>query len=120
MRGRYLVCVGVLAFLLRTGLLGADETQNRSQAASTQELPAPSLGQVPSIPHSYNITPEDRARKNPTRFNEVTVTRGKKIYLTQCAMCHGTKADGKGDLDHSAIATFIEKASQVEVKLPAA
>ena len=29
-------------------------------------------------------------------------------------------ADGKGDLDHSAIATFIEKASQVEVKPPAA
>ncbi|HZP03712.1 MAG TPA: 2-hydroxy-3-oxopropionate reductase [Terracidiphilus sp.] len=28
-------------------------------------------------------------------------------------------ADGKGDLDHSAIATFIEKASQVEVKPPA-
>jgi len=28
-------------------------------------------------------------------------------------------ADGKGDLDHSAIATFIEEASHVEVKVPA-
>ena len=27
-------------------------------------------------------------------------------------------ADGKGDLDHSAIATFIEDASRVEVKVP--
>jgi 2-hydroxy-3-oxopropionate reductase len=29
-------------------------------------------------------------------------------------------ADGKGDLDHSAIATFIEEASHVEVKVPTA
>ena len=27
-------------------------------------------------------------------------------------------ADGKGDLDHSAIATFVESASHVEVKVP--
>jgi len=29
-------------------------------------------------------------------------------------------ANGKGDLDHSAIATFVEQASQVEVKVPSA
>jgi 2-hydroxy-3-oxopropionate reductase len=29
-------------------------------------------------------------------------------------------ADGKGDLDHSAIATFVESASHVEVKVPSA
>jgi 2-hydroxy-3-oxopropionate reductase len=29
-------------------------------------------------------------------------------------------ADGKGDLDHSVIATFIESASHVEVKVPSA
>jgi hypothetical protein len=27
-------------------------------------------------------------------------------------------ANGKGDLDHSAIATFIETASHIEVKVP--
>jgi hypothetical protein len=27
-------------------------------------------------------------------------------------------ADGKGDFDHSAIATFVEAASHVEVKAP--
>jgi mono/diheme cytochrome c family protein len=26
------------------------------------------------------------------------VDRGKKVYLTQCALCHGEKGDGKGDL----------------------
>ena len=24
--------------------------------------------------------------------------RGKKVYKTQCALCHGEKGDGKGDL----------------------
>ena len=28
-------------------------------------------------------------------------------------------ADGKGDFDHSAIATFVEGASHVEIKVPA-
>jgi hypothetical protein len=29
-------------------------------------------------------------------------------------------ADGKGEFDHSAIATFVEAASHVEVKVPGA
>ena len=29
-------------------------------------------------------------------------------------------AEGKGDLDHSAIATFVEEASHVKVKAPTA
>jgi 2-hydroxy-3-oxopropionate reductase len=33
-------------------------------------------------------------------------------------MLSSLMADGKGDLDHSAIATFIEEASHVEVKVP--
>ena len=34
--------------------------------------------------------------------------------------CPRLIADGKGDLDHSAIATFVEAASHVEVKVPGA
>lgn len=26
------------------------------------------------------------------------MARGKKVYQTQCALCHGDKGDGKGDL----------------------
>ena len=32
------------------------------------------------------------------KFTEFSVERGKKIFTTQCALCHGTKGDGKGEL----------------------
>ncbi len=50
-------------------------------------------------PHSYNFKPEDSARKNPIRFTDFSVDKGKKLFATQCAMCHGKNADGKGDPD---------------------
>ena len=51
-----------------------------------------------SPPHDFRLTPEDKTRKNLQKFTTVSVERGKKIYATQCAMCHGEKGDGKGDL----------------------
>jgi mono/diheme cytochrome c family protein len=48
--------------------------------------------------HDTIISPEDAARKNPIKFTEASVDRGKKVYKTQCALCHGEKGDGKGDL----------------------
>jgi mono/diheme cytochrome c family protein len=65
-----------------------------AQAPATQ---APAA-QAPAAPHTFTITPEDAARKNPLRFSEISVERGKKIYETQCAMCHGEKGDGKGEI----------------------
>ena len=32
------------------------------------------------------------------KFTEVSVERGKKIFGTQCALCHGEKGDGTGEL----------------------
>jgi mono/diheme cytochrome c family protein len=52
----------------------------------------------PPVPHGFQITPEEAAQKNPMRFSEISVERGKKIYETQCAMCHGEKGDGKGEI----------------------
>ena len=49
-------------------------------------------------PHETKISAEEAARKNPLRFTDVSVARGKKVYASQCAMCHGDNADGKGDL----------------------
>src|SRR5689334_13480783 len=49
-------------------------------------------------PHAYDISPEEKARKNPMRFTELSVARGRKLFLSQCAVCHGVKADGKGNL----------------------
>jgi len=57
-----------------------------------------STAAAPSSPHDFAVTPEDAARKNPVRFTEASVERGKKVFKTQCALCHGEKGDGKGDL----------------------
>ncbi len=57
-------------------------------------------GKSPAAPagrHVFKIYPEDAARKNPVRFSEVSVERGRELYQTQCAMCHGQKGDSKGD-----------------------
>jgi len=53
---------------------------------------------APTAAHPATPTAEDKARKNPIKFTEVSVARGKKIFGTQCALCHGDKGDGKGEL----------------------
>jgi cytochrome c len=44
-----------------------------------------------------NVPPEEKMRKNPVRFTELSVDRGKQLFQTQCVLCHGVNADGKGD-----------------------
>jgi len=44
------------------------------------------------------IPPEEVARKNPVKPEAGSIAAGKKLYSSQCAMCHGPQGDGKGDL----------------------
>jgi len=67
------------------------EGQQSPPASTSQAAPA-------SSPHNYVISPEEAARKNPIRLTDASVNRGKKVFDTQCALCHGVKGDGKGDL----------------------
>jgi mono/diheme cytochrome c family protein len=46
----------------------------------------------------YKIPPQDAARVNPVKPTEESLAKGKKMYLIDCAMCHGDKGDGKGDM----------------------
>lgn len=81
-----------LVLVLAAGCLWAQEKK---------EAPPPAAGATaaaPAAPHPATISAEDKARKNPVKFTEVSVDRGKKIYVTQCALCHGDKGDGKGEL----------------------
>ena len=81
----------------------AQEKKNEPQApAASDSQAAPA-----SSPHNYVISPEDAAKKNPSRFTAASVDRGKKVFKTQCAVCHGEKGDGKGDL-----------AKEMKLKLP--
>jgi len=94
MSAKYLL--GLLAFCLAGSSFWAQEKQKPEQeqpAGAAASAPA-----APQSPHSYNISPEDSARKNAVKFTTYSVERGKKIYQTQCAMCHGNDADGKGEI----------------------
>jgi mono/diheme cytochrome c family protein len=87
--------VFVLAFLP----LGALSywAQEKAEKPSLGAQGAPQT-QPPAPTHVFTLTEEDKARKNPVHFSELSVARGAKAYKTECAMCHGEKADGKGDL----------------------
>lgn len=65
-----------------------------------QNPPAPPAASAPAQeqPHTFKITPQEKARKNPVRFTDLSVARGKRLFHTQCAMCHGEKGKGDGDL----------------------
>jgi mono/diheme cytochrome c family protein len=114
MRFRY--TFAALIFVAMVSVFWAQEKQEpeqtpppaaTSQPAQAPAAPAPAAqapaaqapaAQAPAAPHTFVITPEEAAQKNPLRFSEISVERGKKIYETQCAMCHGEKGDGKGEI----------------------
>jgi mono/diheme cytochrome c family protein len=84
----------VLVFCVAGGSFLAQEKKGEAPSSG----PSSSTAATPPSPHNFVISPEDAARKNPIRFSEASVDRGKKVFKTQCALCHGEKGDGKGDL----------------------
>ena len=84
----------VLIFCMVGGTFLAQEKKSEAQSSGASS----STATTPSPPHNFVISPEEAARKNPIRFTEASVDRGKKVFKTQCALCHGEKGDGKGDL----------------------
>lgn len=86
--------LGLSVLLLTLGVLPAQQTQEPEKKPATS-TPTPA---TPKGPHNYNLTAEDKARKNPEAFTENSVARGKKLYQSQCAMCHGQDANGKGEV----------------------
>jgi cytochrome c1 len=82
----------LLVLALAAGCLWAQEKKEPASPGAATTVA------TPTSPHPGTITAEDKARKNPLKFTDVSVQRGKKIYKTQCALCHGEKGDGKGEL----------------------
>lgn len=54
--------------------------------------------QTASLPAEPQMTPEDEARKNSVKPTKESIETGKKLFDSQCTMCHGERGDGKGDL----------------------
>jgi mono/diheme cytochrome c family protein len=90
MRARtFLAGVLLLTLLLAAtgGGRAAVQPEQEKKEGAQAELPKPLV-----------IPEEDRNRKNPVPANEESVETGRKLYSSQCALCHGEKGDGKGDL----------------------
>jgi len=75
-----LVCVPLLVF---TGLVGSEETPTTAK---------------PTPPVEFKIPPEAVSETNPVKPTPESLAKGKKFYHMDCAMCHGDKGDGKGDM----------------------
>ncbi len=89
------ILAGSVCLLFLT--LGVFWAQEKQPQQSTEPGQATSSATTPPA-HQFVVTPEDKARKNPEKFTEESVEKGKSLYLTQCEMCHGKSGDGKGDL----------------------
>jgi mono/diheme cytochrome c family protein len=81
--------LGLSALFLTLGVVLAQNPAEKSGAATQA---------APKGPHNYNLTAEDKGRKNPVACTENSVARGKKLFQSQCTMCHGQNADGKGEV----------------------
>jgi mono/diheme cytochrome c family protein len=46
----------------------------------------------------WKVPPEAAKQVNPVKPTPASLARAKKLYGYDCAMCHGTEGEGKGDL----------------------
>jgi mono/diheme cytochrome c family protein len=85
--------------LLFVGLAVAGQSAQQSQKQEQNKPAGATAGtQAVQVPHTFDITSVENARKNPIRFTDISVARGKKLFLSQCAACHGEKGVGNGSL----------------------
>ena len=70
----------IIAALVFTCTLGAKQTQ------------------PPATAPENKVPPEAAQKTNPVKPTPESLARGKKLYTVDCALCHGDKGDGKGDM----------------------
>jgi len=94
------MCMKLKLLLVATVILWVGASYLAQEKKDQPQSSAPSSSQATpaSSPHNYAISPEDAAKKNPIRFTDASVDRGKKVFKYQCALCHGETGNGKGDL----------------------
>jgi mono/diheme cytochrome c family protein len=76
--------IAVGSALLFLGIRGS--SQEKQEAP--QEPPAA----------EFKIPPEEAKRANPVKADASSIAQGKRLFSSQCAMCHGENGNGKGDL----------------------
>lgn len=63
---------------------------------ATGQEPTPSPQAKPTV--AFEIPPAAAQKANPVKATPESVEAGKRLFATQCVMCHGVGGDGKGDL----------------------
>jgi mono/diheme cytochrome c family protein len=89
-----LVCVGVVLFTGFSISTAQQQEKGKDNAAATAQAPP-----AAAAPSTDAAKPAGGAeRKNPVKATAEGLAAIKKIYGYDCAMCHGTTGDGKGDV----------------------
>src|SRR5262245_18926521 len=89
-----LVCAGVV---LLTGFgISPAQQQDKSKDNAPATTPAPPTAVAATADAAKPATGAER--KNPVKATPEGLSAIKKIYGYDCAMCHGTAGDGKGDV----------------------
>ena len=87
--GRAMLLLCVIAALVAPGSIGTLRAQEEPHATP---VPSPA-------PHKALVVPEaEKLRRNPVPNVPEALESGKNLFTSQCSMCHGVKADGRGDL----------------------
>lgn len=86
--------LAVLCVLLLAGAFGA-----ASFATLAQDKQEPAKKEAPhAVPTDIKIPEAEAKRENSIKPTNESVATGKRLFTTQCAMCHGADGDGKGEL----------------------
>lgn len=85
------------ALLILGAVLLASFGVARARQDATQEKSKDSQAAA----DDYKISKEDSEKKNPVKASPESLAAARKIYGYDCAMCHGPKGDGKGDVVES-------------------
>lgn len=84
--------------ILMTVLAAGQLASKQAPKHASPKSPAATAAPPAAAPFVFKISSQDKAKKNPVPFTDASVAGGKKLYATECALCHGANGDGKGSL----------------------
>jgi mono/diheme cytochrome c family protein len=105
----------IVALVASTLMAAASASGQQAQKPATTANSTPAVSAQPTA-NPYGITAADKARKNPVNFTTASVNKGKALYVSQCAMCHGGTGNGKGDLASSLKLTLPDMTKPATLK----
>jgi mono/diheme cytochrome c family protein len=88
------IAVAVVSVTAAVVPRGQEPAEPQEQAQEPEEK----AEEVPVAEGPLVIPDEEKERKNPFEVDDEFLALGKKLYRSQCRMCHGETGRGEGDL----------------------